>query len=38
MVGRDGNARNSAYFSIVADEWPGVKVRLEEMLAKYAAG
>jgi RimJ/RimL family protein N-acetyltransferase len=38
MVGRDGNARNSADFSIVADEWPGVKVRLEQMLAKYAAG
>jgi len=35
MVGRDGAPRDSAYYSIVASEWPEVKSRLEHMLAKH---
>ena len=26
---RDGHLRHSAFFSVVADEWPGVKAKLE---------
>ena len=29
----DGYMRSSVYFSILADEWPAVKARLEERLA-----
>ena len=32
MVQADGSIRNSVYFSIVDDEWPNVKRRLEAML------
>ncbi len=32
MILQDGTYRHSAYFSIVSNEWPGVKKRLEEML------
>jgi ribosomal-protein-alanine N-acetyltransferase len=28
----DGYARDSAMFSIIDDEWPGIKTRLEERL------
>jgi RimJ/RimL family protein N-acetyltransferase len=28
MLGRDGEVRDSAYFSITDDEWPAVKARL----------
>ena len=35
MVGRDGAPRDSAYYSIVASEWPEVRTRLEHMLAKH---
>jgi RimJ/RimL family protein N-acetyltransferase len=32
----DGSLRDSAYFSIVADEWPSVKSRLDGLLSAYA--
>ena len=35
MVGCDGAPRDSAYYSIVASEWPEIKSRLEHMLAKH---
>ncbi|MGH7841109.1 MAG: GNAT family N-acetyltransferase [Candidatus Binataceae bacterium] len=35
MPGRDASVRNSAYYSIVAGEWPAVKSGLTAMLAKY---
>jgi len=35
MPGRDATARNSAYYSIIAAEWPTVKAGLETMLAQY---
>jgi RimJ/RimL family protein N-acetyltransferase len=31
---QDGTVRDSVYYSIVDKEWPGVKERLGEMLAK----
>jgi RimJ/RimL family protein N-acetyltransferase len=37
MVMPDGYRRDSVYFSILAEEWPGVKARLEEMLGRNAA-
>ncbi len=30
----DGHVRDSIYYSILDTEWPGVKVRLQEMLAR----
>jgi N-acetyltransferase len=30
----DGYVRDSVYYSILAEEWPGVKVKLEAMLAR----
>jgi RimJ/RimL family protein N-acetyltransferase len=33
MLVRDGENRDSAWYSIVDDEWPGVKARLEGWLA-----
>jgi RimJ/RimL family protein N-acetyltransferase len=33
-VNHDGFVRDAVYYSIVDEEWPGVKVRLEEMLAR----
>ncbi|ABS62711.1 conserved hypothetical protein [Parvibaculum lavamentivorans DS-1] len=33
MVLPDGHIRDSVYFSIIREEWPGVKARLEERLA-----
>lgn len=32
MAGADGTVRNSAYFSLLREEWPGVKQRLEQRL------
>jgi len=32
MVMRDGRVRDSVYFSILAEEWPSVRQRLERML------
>jgi RimJ/RimL family protein N-acetyltransferase len=37
MPGADGTFRDSAYFSAVADEWPGIKRGLETRLAAGAA-
>lgn len=34
MLVRGGVVRDSAYYSILDTEWPGVKVRLEERLAR----
>ncbi len=31
----DGYQRSSVFYSVIDDEWPAVKARLEEMLAKY---
>ncbi len=33
MVNGDGSSRDSVYFSIIAEEWPEVKRRLERLLA-----
>lgn len=33
MVTSEGRVRDSVYYSIVAEEWPGVRLRLEERLA-----
>ena len=30
MVVRDGGDRDSAYFSVIDDEWPGLKLRLQQ--------
>ena len=32
MINSDGSSRDSVYFSITDDEWPGVKARLEGMM------
>ena len=34
MRGDSGRIRDTVYFSILDDEWPGVKLRLEEKLAR----
>jgi RimJ/RimL family protein N-acetyltransferase len=34
--GADGTVRNSAYFSILSDEWPAVLTRLEERVRRHA--
>ena len=31
----DGHVRDSAYYSVIADEWPGVKRRMTELLQRY---
>lgn len=33
MINPDGSSRDTVYFSIIAEEWPAVKRRLEDMLA-----
>ncbi|HYN68714.1 MAG TPA: GNAT family N-acetyltransferase, partial [Candidatus Eisenbacteria bacterium] len=33
MVMLDGRLRHSAYYSVIADEWPGVRARIEASLA-----
>lgn len=35
MVVRDNGARDSAYFSVIDDEWPTVKAALEQRLSRY---
>ena len=37
MIMPDGRLRHSVYFSIIADEWPGVKIHLERLLTAYPA-
>lgn len=34
MVTSTGRIRDSVYYSVIDSEWPGLKVRLEEMLAR----
>jgi len=34
MPGQDGSVRNSAYYSIMRDEWPAVRKTLEDALAR----
>jgi len=34
MILPDGRFRDSVYYSIIESEWPGVKARLEAMLAR----
>lgn len=38
MINADGSARDSVYFSILDDEWPQVRRRLEAMLGGSGAG
>ena len=35
MIMPDGSLRDSAYYSVIADEWPAVKSGLESSLARY---
>jgi RimJ/RimL family protein N-acetyltransferase len=35
MIMPDGSLRDSAYFSVIADEWPAVKAGLMASLARY---
>jgi RimJ/RimL family protein N-acetyltransferase len=37
MTNEDGSFRDTVFFSIIADEWPAVKRRLEEMMAAHGA-
>jgi RimJ/RimL family protein N-acetyltransferase len=37
MIMPDGHLRDSVYYSILAEEWPGVKARLAELLDRPAA-
>jgi len=34
MLNEDGGSRDTVYFSVVDDEWPAMKLRLEAMLAR----
>lgn len=34
MINADGSPRDSVYFSVIAEEWPAVRARLEEMLER----
>jgi RimJ/RimL family protein N-acetyltransferase len=34
---RDGSARDSAMYSILREEWPAIRARLEQRLARHAA-
>jgi len=38
MITESGRVRDTVYYSIIADEWPGVKARLERWLSRPAAG
>jgi len=38
MVVRDGGARDSAYFSVIDDEWPALKAQLRRRVASIAGG
>jgi len=34
MINADGSPRDSVYFSVIAEEWPTVRARLEGMLER----
>lgn len=34
MVNEDGSSRDTVYFSVIREEWPAMKARLEAMLAR----
>ncbi len=36
MVVRDGKPRDSAYFSVIDDDWPALRERLERRVAEHA--
>lgn len=36
MVNEDGSRRDSVYFSVIDDEWPAMRARLDAMLAAHA--
>ncbi|MBB6144224.1 RimJ/RimL family protein N-acetyltransferase [Silvibacterium bohemicum] len=36
MIMPDGSFRHSVWFSVTAEEWPGVKARLRERMARYS--
>lgn len=36
MVNDDGTLRDSVYFSVIADEWPATRARIESLLATHA--
>lgn len=38
MVMPDGHQRSSVFYSVIDDEWPAMRERLERMLAAYDAG
>lgn len=38
MINDDGTVRDTVYYSIIAEEWPEVRERLESMLARNPAG
>ncbi len=38
MVVRDGERRDSAWYSVIDDEWPAVKAALRDRVARKAAG
>jgi len=37
MVGQGGGPRDSAYYSVIDDEWPALKARLQQRLERVAA-
>ena len=38
MVQPDGRFRHSVYFSVIDDEWPGIKTRLRGFMASHCSG
>ncbi len=36
MFNEDGTTRDTVWFSCIDDEWPAMKTRLEQMMARYA--
>ncbi len=37
MVVRDAGARDSAYYSVIDEEWPELRVRIADRLVRYRA-